>query len=176
MMDEIPAAPAQELILNNARAGYLLQLLAFAAGATLMPLLPGQFLAGPLVNALLFIVTVILGRRSAWVVCFISSPMALIFGLLPAPLAPMVPFIILGNIIMVTGFDYLRLRDFWVGVIVGSALKFLWLYVTSRVIIAFILHGVVAQNVAIMMSWPQLATALLGGVIAFIFLKTIKRI
>src|SRR4030066_2061396 len=77
-----------------------------------------QFITGPIVNATLFIGTVILGPASAMLIGLVPSVVALASGLLPMPLAPMVPFIMISNAILVWTFSYFRKINFGSGVIV----------------------------------------------------------
>ncbi|MDD2758212.1 MAG: iron hydrogenase [Patescibacteria group bacterium] len=145
-------------------------------GVMLAPLFPNQFIAGPIVNALLFIVTVMLGLRAGVLMCFIPSLMALLGGLLPAVLAPFVPFIMFGNIVMVALFHWLRGRNFWLASGAGGVAKFIFLFITSQLFFKWFLSGSLAQGLALMLSWNQLYSALMGAIIAYVFLKTIKRI
>jgi len=145
-------------------------------GVMLAPLFPNQFISGPIVNAILIIVTVILGLRSGILMSFVPSLMAMVGGLLPAVFFPLIPFIMAGNIIMVTLFHYLRRKNYWFGAGTGSVVKFLLIYASSQIMFKFFIGKSVAGSLALMMSWNQLYSALLGSVIAFLFLKTIKRI
>lgn len=145
-------------------------------GVMLAPLFPNQFISGPIVNAVLFIVTVMLGLRSGILLCFIPSLIALGAGLLPPIFAPFVPFIMLSNIIMVALFHNLRLKNYWLGAGAGSVAKFVFLFAASQIMFNLVLHKALAQNAALMMSWNQLYSAALGAVIAFVFLKVIKRL
>jgi len=154
----------------------LIQLIAFVGIAALAPLFPMQGLTGPIVNALLYIAVVMLGVQNAIIVGLLPSTIALSAGLLPAVLAPMIPFIIIGNVILVITFNYFYQRNFWSGVIMASIFKFVFLYATSNIVVGLLLKSELATQVSAMMNWPQLATALGGGVIAWAFLKSIKRI
>ena len=144
--------------------------------ATLAPMLGNQAITGPIVNAVLFLSVVFLGPQGAILVGLMPSLIALSIGTLPVILAPMVPFIITGNVILILVFSYLGKKNYWLGVISASFLKFIFLAATSSVVIDLLLKKEIAQKVAIMMSWPQLLTALAGGLIAYLFLKSIKRI
>jgi len=145
--------------------------------ASLVPLFPLQQVTGPIINALLFIAVVILGLRQTMAVCFVPSLMALSAGLLPIFLAPIVPFIIISNIILVVVFNYVRETNFWLGIVVASLVKFVFIWSTTTLVASmFIKNPIAIKAVATMMSWPQLITALIGGVIAFVFLKSIKKI
>jgi len=86
----------------------------------------------------------------------------------------MIPFIMIGNTILILTFDTLKNKNYWLRVVTSSFLKFIFLYATSSVVINLLLKKDIAQQVAIMMSWPQLITALSGGILAYLSLKTQK--
>lgn len=154
----------------------LTQFIALVGIATVVPLFHNQAIAGPIVNATLFVSVVILGAQNAILVGLIPSLIALSAGLLPPILAPMIPFIMVGNTILIIVFSYLKKRNYWLGVIVAGALKFIFLFSTSSIVINLLLKKEIATKVAVMMSWPQLLTALAGGLIAYLFLKAIKKV
>ncbi|MCK4539657.1 iron hydrogenase [Candidatus Parcubacteria bacterium] len=141
-----------------------------------------QWLTGPIVNAVLIIVLFTVGVRSALVLCLIPSLMALSGGLIPPILAPIIPFIMVSNVLLVLIIDQSHLyfknnfKGYWVGLIAGSLLKFAFLYFSLNIISKLLIKQELMAKIAQMMSWPQLATALSGGFIAWIFLKKIKRI
>ena len=143
---------------------------------TIAPLFHNQAITGPIVNAILFISVVVLGVRAAILVALIPSLVALSIGLLPPILAPIVPFIMMGNVILIFTFDYCREKNYWLGVIAASVLKFLFLFGASSIVINVLLEKEIASRVAMMMSWPQLFTALAGGLITYLFLKSIKKL
>jgi hypothetical protein len=150
--------------------------LVMLAGVMLAPLFPNQFISGPMVNALLIIITVMLGLRSAVILSFVPSLMALVGGLLPAMFAPLIPFIILSNIIFVCIFHWLRLKNYWLAAGSASIIKFIFLFAVSQMLFQLFLSQTLSGNLAMMMSWNQLYSAALGSVIAYGFLKAIKRI
>ncbi|PIT88061.1 MAG: iron hydrogenase [Candidatus Magasanikbacteria bacterium CG10_big_fil_rev_8_21_14_0_10_36_32] len=152
------------------------QFLLILGGLMVVPMFPNQLFSGPLVNALLFIVTVFLGLRSGIILSFVPSLMALFGGLLPAIMAPFIPFIIISNIIMVVLFHYVRRKNYWLGVGAGGVVKFLFLTVSIQLYFQLFLNKPITQAIVTMMSWNQLYSALMGGVIAFVFLKFVKRI
>jgi len=142
--------------------------------ALVVPLSHRQNVTGPVVNATLFITTSILGTQAGILVGLIPSVVALSAGLLPPVLAPMVPFIMIGNTILILSFDALKNKNYWISVATSSFLKFIFLYATSSVVVNLLLKKDIAQQVVIMMSWPQLVTAIAGGVLAYLFLKNHK--
>ncbi len=159
--------------------------LALAGTATFLPfVIHVQFITGPIVNAILSLALFLVGVRSALVICLIPSMMALAGGLLPAILAPVVPFIMIGNVILVLCVDYAvrrqitpsRAKNYWIGVLIGAGLKFAFLFFSVNFISKLLIKQELAVKVAQMMSWPQFATAVAGGVIAWAMLKWLNKI
>lgn len=143
--------------------------------ATLAPVLGAhqQWLTGPIVNATLYLTVIFNGSSEALLVGMIPSTIALSVGLLPAVLAPMIPFIILGNSLLSLTFDKLRRTNFLAAVVIASFLKFAFLFSTSSVVTKLILKKEVALSAARMLSWPQFFTALAGGIIAYGIQRTV---
>ncbi len=140
-----------------------------------------QWLTGPIINALLVLSLFLLGIRSAVFVALIPSIVALSVGLLPAILAPMIPFIMLSNILFVLVIDlvYKSIKNekasYWLAILLASFIKFTFLFLSVSVISKLLIKSELAVKVAQILSWPQFYTALLGGVIAFIILKCLKK-
>ncbi len=138
------------------------------------PLFRFQAITGSIVNAVLFVAAVLLGWRAGVLIGLIPSIIALGVGTLPSALAPLVPCIILSNAILVVVFTVLKRRNYWLGIIFAAVLKFAFLWGVSSLIVGFILKGTAVQ-VAVIMGWPQLFTALAGGFIAYLFLSAVGR-
>ena len=164
------------LIIKKEKIFVLSQFIALVGIATAAPLLHQQAITGPIVNAVLFISVVLLGIRGAVLIALVPSLIALSVGLLSPVLAPMVPFIMTGNIILILVFSYLRKKNYWLAIVSASLLKFLFLWGTSSIVINLLFKKEIAAKIAMMMSWPQLLTALTGGLIAYLFLKSLKKI
>ena len=143
----------------------------------LMPfLIHLQWVTGPTVNAALFIATVILGPGRAILLGLMPSTVALSAGLLPFALAPMVPFIMLGNVILVLVFYYLYKKNYFVALGVSAFLKFAFLHQTVTWLMSRFLETKIVATLAVMMSWPQFFTAIIGGLVAYAFLRQIKKV
>jgi hypothetical protein len=164
----------KELIIENS----LERLLAFAlflAIALLAPIIfHHQFLTGPIVNAVLFLSTFFLGPYYGALIGLLPSGVALATGLLPLVLWPMIGFIMLSNSLLVFIFSVLRKKDFWLAVILSSLAKFAFLYGSSFVVLRWFLDLKLSRAVSQMTGLNQLYTALLGGLISFLVLKTLK--
>lgn len=163
------------LTLDKERILFLTQLVILVGVATLAPLFGHQAITGPLVNATLFVSTILLGVQAGILVGLIPSLIALSTGLLPPVLAPMIPFIMVGNTILVIAFNYLK-DNYWLGVVVAGTLKFFFLFSSSMTVVGLFSKREVAQRIVLMMGWSQLFTALVGGLLAYFFLKKINRL
>lgn len=161
----------QVLSLNKKIALSLIQFFVLLLIVSFAPLINNQIITGTIVNASLLIAVVLLGMRGAILLCLLPSIVSLLFGLLPMVMAPMVPFIILGNISLVYIFNLLRKKNFFLGLIPAALVKFSFLFLISNFLISFFIKQAVADKIAIMMSWPQLVTALMGGLAAYIIIS-----
>jgi len=164
----------------------LLAITKFLGLAFLISLIPFyihlQYFSGPLINAILIITLFIVGVREAFILALVPSLMALSGGLLPSILAPLIPFIMLSNVIfiyLIDRFFFIFRSDkysYWFSLFIASLAKFLFLYFSLNIISKILIKEDLILKVAEMMSWPQFFTAFSGGMIAFIFLRFIKRI
>jgi len=162
-------------LLNNRSISMTLRLVVLIATATAIPaILHAQWVTGPLVNAVLFLSVIYCGLSGALIVGMIPSVIALSAGLLPVAIALAIPFIMIGNAIMVSVFYFAKKKGFLTGVIGGSLLKFVFLLLTVPVIAGLVAKPAIAQKVALMFSWPQLITALAGGVLAWGIMSVIS--
>ncbi|TFG35356.1 MAG: iron hydrogenase [Parcubacteria group bacterium] len=164
------------LTINKEKTLVLAQFGILLGIALVAPLIGQQAITGIIVNAILFISTALLGIEAGILIGLIPSVISLSAGLLPAALAPMIPFIILGNAILVVVFGYFKEKNYWLGMFSASFLKFFFLFNASSIVINLVLKKEVAGQVALMMSWPQLFTALSGGLIVYFILKQCKKI
>lgn len=156
------------------------RLLIFTLFLALLILLPAlihfQWVTGPTVNAILFIATVILGPMQAMLLGLMPSTIALSAGLLPFALAPMVPFIMLSNVILVLLFYYLYKRNYFLALGVSAFVKFAFLHQTVTWVMSRYLEQKLVGVLSIMMSWPQFFTAIIGGLVAYAFLRQIGKV
>lgn len=148
--------------------------------ASILPrFIHNQFITGPIVNATLFLAAYILGSGSAILVGLVPSVVALSSGLLPVTLAPIVPFIMISNAILILVFNGIKKMTGFYGVsaIAASLIKYLFLYISVSLVTNLIAQKTIALKAAtIMMAWPQLVTALAGAIVAFGILKLINKI
>jgi len=92
----------QEKVTTLVDTRVITKFLILGSTATVLPfLIHIQWFTGPIINAILILTLFLVGIRSAFVVCLVPSLMALSGGLLPAILAPIIPFIMISNVIFV---------------------------------------------------------------------------
>lgn len=150
--------------------------LSFLVGLTVLaPYAGHQLITGTIVNALLFIAVALVGLEYAFFLCLIPSLISLYTGFLALAMAPIVPFIIVGNALLVFVFARLKNKGFWNAALPAAFIKFIFIFCAAFILANSLLHGM-AKNLILMFSWPQLATAIAGAAIAFIFLKIVKKI
>lgn len=141
-----------------------------------LPLFHSQYATGPLVNAVLFLSAVLTGSIGAMFIAMVPSVIALSTGLLPIVLAPAVPFIMLGNAVLIATFSLMQKKNFWLAAVAASFTKFIFLFGSNQIVIGLISKKQAAAAAASMLSYPQLVTALAGAVLAWLILKGLKRI
>ena len=163
------------LTLNKPAVISLTIFAALLAVAVFAPFLHNQLITGSIVNAVLFLAAAMLGWPAAVAIGTLPSLIAATSGTLPAPLIPMIPFIITGNAILIAVFYLLKNKNYWLGVLSASILKFFFLYSTSSVLFNLILPQKLVPQTALMMSWPQLITALAGGALAYLVISLKNR-
>ncbi|GFP78472.1 ECF transporter S component [Clostridium fungisolvens] len=144
--------------------------------------IPGinQFLVGPIVNAVLILATFICGARLGALVAVLTPILAWVVGQLATAMAPFIPFIVVGNLIYILIFSVLKNKKYglYIGIILGSFIKFVFLSFSASNILKVIDIGIpkkILEKLAISMGVPQLITALAGGIIAIILIKLLYK-
>lgn len=150
-----------------------------------------QPVTGPLVNMMLILTSLLLNIMGGTILGCVTPIAAVIRGQLPPFLIPMVPFIIIGNALLVTVFGYVSsILKFgklynpnpfysianWTGLITGSFVKFIWLYISATIILPVLLHKELPAEAIALMAAPQFITALIGGIFALLIANMLKRI
>lgn len=125
-----------------------------------------QIITGTIVNALLFLAAYKLPLVNALAIAIFPSTVALLRGLLPAPMVALIPFIIISNAILISTFSAFKKTPL-VGVLTASLLKFGFLYG-----ITYFVASRLNADLITMFQWPQLITALIGGFVFLTLLKT----
>lgn len=140
----------------------LTQFIALLLIVFLAPFIGNQFITGTIVNATLILSFFLLGYKSAVLLCFLPSAISFSLGFMP--LAIMLPFIMIGNVILVSAFKLIK--NYWIALFSGGIVKASLLFLTASIFIS-------SPVVLSMMSWPQLLTAISGGLLTYLIKKKI---
>jgi hypothetical protein len=136
-----------------------------------------QWITGPLVNAALIVILFLFGRKTAMIAAFVPSIMALSGGLLPIALAPLVPFIIVSNIILILVIERLtKNKSYSLAAISGAVAKFIFLALSAKIVVMLLQKAALIKVLSTLFGVTQLYSALLGGLIALVVLKWMKRV
>lgn len=151
-----------------------------------------QLFVGPIVNALLLMTLVVCDIGWGIGVGCLTPILAWSLGQLPAPFGPFIPFIAIGNAIYIVVF-YLIARDKKKGtyflsgkesykgilaVLISAICKFLFLYISASKLIKLLslpIKPQIANKLITAMGLFQLITAILGGILAILVLKLLKK-
>ncbi|HEY8497955.1 MAG TPA: hypothetical protein VIK90_01765 [Limnochordales bacterium] len=150
------AAPSRQLLRPMVVSALLL---AFVTAFQALGL--PQPVTGPVVNATLFLAGWVAGPLFGAAIGLLTPVVALWRGILAAPLAPLVPFIGAANALQVLLACYLRRLHVAAAVGAAAVVKWALLSTAVRTVVA------VPPPVAVAMQWPQLVTALVGGLLAW---------
>ncbi len=131
----------------------------------------GQYVTGTGINAVLATAVGICGFPWAAAIGFMTPVMAVVLGVQPAATIVLVPFIIAGNILYAALFRVLRKYNDYIGIGAAALAKFALLYTAANVIV-----NKLPAPVKLAFSFPQLITALAGGILAIIILKAINKV
>lgn len=142
----------------------------------------GQLVTGSAVNFVLIASVVLGGLASGIVVAAVSPFLAYALGIGPA-FIQLIPFIALGNLLLVLVYGLVLKRSqtlaYWlIAVISATLLKFIVLYLGIVQLALPLISDIKAPQLtalSAMFSWPQLVTAAIGGVLAWILIPTLQR-
>lgn len=152
----------------NKRLRFITYGAVFLALAAIFPMFRfPQYVTGTAVNFVLLIATYVLGTIGGAAIGCLTPWIALIAGQMPFAYMP--PFIMIANTLLVLSFGILKRYKtvgMVVGLLLGAVVKYLFL--------SFAVKNLVQAPAKLvqMMTIPQLITALLGGVLAFVVIKT----
>jgi hypothetical protein len=137
-----------------------------------------QYFVGSAVNAVLIMAAFTCGTWWGVAIGVMTPVTAWLTGQLAQPLAPFIPFIMVGNAIIVIFFGMLKSHGKWgmySGWIAGAFFKYLFLYFSATKLIHVFsvnLPEKVVKVLAVAMGFTQFVTAIIGGIIALIIINT----
>lgn len=128
-----------------------------------------QPITGPAVNCMLILSALTIGPMGAALIGALTPVIAFMRGILAPPLGPAIPFIVVANWVYIFAFAGLKRVNMYLGLLVGAVLKLLILAGAVQFFIA------VPPAVAKALQFPQLITALTGGLIAFLVWSALQK-
>ncbi|HLM84387.1 MAG TPA: hypothetical protein VK254_04250 [Candidatus Bathyarchaeia archaeon] len=128
-----------------------------------------QWITGTIVNAVIFLAVWRFGVVNAAFVAILPSSIALLRGLLPVPMAIMIPWIIISNFILIAAFFSTKKYPL-AGIVLASTAKFFFLFAVATYFLK------ISSPFLFMFQWPQLVTALAGGLVALGTLKIYQKL
>jgi uncharacterized membrane protein len=146
--------------------------------------LGNQFITGSIVNLMLILAVMTCGLATGLTVSAVTPVLPTLLGF--GPLWPIVPFIALGNMALVTLWHFIGNRNignniyiaYIMALVAGAVAKFLVLFFgVSRLAVPVLLSLPEPQATVIsgLFSYPQLITASIGGVCAIILLPLLLK-
>lgn len=168
-------------ILCITRTAIFIALLIVMQAATVP--LGNNIVTGSIVNLMLIISVMTSGLATGLSVAAVSPVMAMFFGI--GSNWSLIPFIAVGNIVLILLWYYIgnrrivsRYAAYTIALVSAAAAKFLVLYIGIVQIAVPVLLGLPEQQASVIssiFSFPQLITALVGGILAILLLQTLKK-
>jgi hypothetical protein len=164
------------------RTGILLALtVLFQSLRILIPFMPAnisQYVVGSLVNLCLIVAAVMVGIKGGLIIAAVAPVIAFLQGFTPSPV--LVLPIALGNIVLVAAVSLLYVKNPVPAFASGAVLKFVTLYISVvKTALPFFMPSAPEKMRAVLsvqFSWPQLVTAVIGGIIAAGVLTALKKV
>jgi len=138
-------------------------LLAVALAVQLLRL--PQPVTGPVVNAVLLLAAIYVGASGGIIIGLLTPAVAFMVGILPPPLAPMIPVIMAANVVLVLVFHWTGRTNRYVGVGVAAVAKYLTFFISLKYLLV-LLKITLPPALVTAFGVPQLVTALVGGALA----------
>ena len=145
----------------------------------------GQYVTGTCVNCVLFVGTLLCGLYSGVVIAVLSPFCAFLLGIGPQ-LLQIVPAIALGNLALVLCIHFLlgreqaALQQKIIGTVIAAFTKLAVLYIAVNMVLIPVMGPALSEKQVAtfmaMFSWPQMVTALLGGIVAQLILPLLKKV
>ncbi|MBA1335446.1 MAG: hypothetical protein HPY66_1071 [Firmicutes bacterium] len=140
-----------------------------------IPLSPlgSNFIIGSLVNASLATASVMVGMWggiiisvAAPVIAFMQQHIAFVW---------LVPIVAGGNAALVLLYGWWYRKNKWTGIALSSVVKFVLLFAMVKTAVSvLVVPPPAAAMLTLMFSWPQLVTAVIGGIIAVPVIERLK--
>lgn len=138
-----------------------------------IPVFLSTFLIGSLVNACLLVAVETVGAQPTLLIVLVAPIVAYFQQLLPLPIF-IIP-VALGNAIYIGIFSIGKKWNSWLRIGGAALSKMVFMYVTFSWLLTLIAIPVkLAAGLLLVMSWPQLVTGVVGGILAGIINKRLQ--
>ncbi len=136
-----------------------------------------NFIVGPLVNMCLLAAVMNAGLTGGLTIAILSPFTSLINNNAPvaAALLTFAPVIAIANIIFILAFYFLYNKNKYVGLGIAAFLKFGFLFLAIRVFLNIFSFSKFTARLLELFSWPQLITALIGGIVAIPVIYSLRK-
>jgi hypothetical protein len=139
-----------------------------------LPLFVSMFIVGTLLNAILFVAVSVTGIKSTLVIAWLTPLVALLEGQLPG--IPFVPLVAAGNTVYAAMLVFLKKTGGFSALAAASAGKAAFLFFGAWALLSALAFPPPASTAfSFVMSWPQLFTALAGGLAGRFILARLGR-
>lgn len=145
-----------------------------AAALVIQYLRMPQLLTGTLVNAILFLTLIFAGLPAGILIGILTPLLAFFTGILPAPLAPVIPVIMLANIALVMVGGLLKGRNLYLAAAISSVVKFIVFFILLRYVVILFVSSL-PPAVFVAFGLLQLYTALAGTVLAALLTGRLRK-
>ena len=140
-----------------------------------IPIFLSTLLIGSLVNACLLVALETVNAKAAFTIGVIAPIVAYFQQLLPLPI--LILPVALGNMIYIAIFSSCKKRDLWQKVSIAGLGKAIFMYSAfSWLLMLIAIPAKLANPLLFIMSWPQLVTGVVGGVLADTIKKRLQRL
>jgi len=136
-----------------------------------IPVFLSTFLIGSLVNACLLVAVETVGIQPTLLIVLVTPMVAYFQQLLPLPIF-IIP-VALGNAIYISVFSLgKRWSSSWLQISAAASSKMIFMYIAfSWLLTLLAIPAKLATGLMLVMSWPQLITGVVGGILASIIKK-----
>jgi hypothetical protein len=132
---------------------------------TFLSPLGSNFVTGSLVNASLATASVMVGAWGGIIISILAPVIA--FMQQHIKFVWLVPIVAGGNAVLVLLYGWWYRKNKWVGIALSSVVKFLVLFLMVKMAVStLVVPAPAAKLLTLMFSWPQLVTAVIGGILA----------
>lgn len=135
-----------------------------------VPPFVSMFIIGSTVNACLLVAVEVVGWKAALILAVVAPVVAYLQQVLVLPIF-IIP-VALANTVYVLGYQLMVRKNLYLGIGCAAILKMISLYCSVSWILSVVeLPAKLAMILQMMMSWPQLVTGVMGGILCTLVVR-----